>query len=58
MILFDIGEFAHHGPEDFFIAMMTFIGAFIIMFQVNPDIGVYCFVFTPLLIWLVTLLQQ
>ncbi len=26
--LFDIGEFAHHGPEDFFIAIMTFIGAF------------------------------
>ena len=28
--LFDIGEFAHHGPEDFFIAIMTFIGAFAI----------------------------
>ena len=26
--LFDIGELAHHGPEDFFIAIMTFIGAF------------------------------
>ena len=26
--LFDIGELAHHGPEDFFIAVMTFIGTF------------------------------
>ena len=29
--LFDIGEFAHHGPEDFFIAIMTFVGAFLLM---------------------------
>lgn len=52
--LFDIGEFAHHGPEDFFIAMMTFIGAFIIMFQVNPTLTFIALVFTPFLIWLVT----
>ena len=26
--LFDIGELAHHGPEDIFIAFMTFLGAF------------------------------
>ena len=30
--LFEIGKLAHHGPEDFFIAIMTFIGAFAIMF--------------------------
>ena len=25
----EIGEVAHHGPEDLFIAVMTFIGAFV-----------------------------
>src|SRR5690625_4657357 len=29
--LFEIGELAHHGPEDLFIAVMTFFGAFWIM---------------------------
>lgn len=52
--LFDIGEFAHHGPEDFFIAIMTFIGAFIIMFNVNPTLAFIALVFVPFLIWLVT----
>ena len=52
--LFDIGEFAHHGPEDFFIAIMTFIGAFAIMFNVNPTLALIALVFVPFLIWLVT----
>jgi ATP-binding cassette subfamily B protein len=25
----EVGEVAHHGPEDLFIAVMTFVGAFI-----------------------------
>ena len=52
--LFDIGEFAHHGPEDFFIAIMTFIGSFTIMFNVNPTLAMIALVFVPFLIWLVT----
>lgn len=52
--LFDIGEFAHHGPEDFFIAIMTFIGAFIIMFNVNPTLALIAIVMVPFLTWLVT----
>src|SRR5699024_3892644 len=35
----DIGEVAHHGPEDAFIAVMTFIGAFILMFNVNAELA-------------------
>ena len=31
----EVGEVAHHGPEDLFIAVMTFIGAFALMFTVN-----------------------
>lgn len=52
--LFDIGEFAHHGPEDFFIAIMTFIGAFTIMFNVNPTLAMIALVMVPFLTWLVT----
>ena len=52
--LFDIGEFAHHGPEDFFIAIMTFIGAFTIMFNVNPTLALVALVAVPFLIWIVT----
>ena len=35
----EIGEVAHHGPEDLFIAIMTFIGAFALMFWVNPKLA-------------------
>ncbi|MBS4208421.1 ABC transporter ATP-binding protein [Bacillus sp. FJAT-50079] len=52
--LFDIGELAHHGPEDFFIAIMTFIGAFTIMFNINPQLAIIAIIMVPFLIWLVT----
>lgn len=52
--LFDIGELAHHGPEDAFISIMTFLGAFIIMFNVNPELALIALIMVPLLIALVT----
>ncbi|MDX1807158.1 MAG: ABC transporter ATP-binding protein [Paenisporosarcina sp.] len=52
--LFDIGELAHHGPEDFFIAIMTFIGAFVIMYNVNPELAIIAIIMIPFLIVLVT----
>ncbi|AHN22231.1 ABC transporter ATP-binding protein [Lysinibacillus varians] len=52
--LFDIGEFAHHGPEDLFIAIMTFLGAFVIMFNVNPTLALIAAIMVPFLMWLVT----
>lgn len=35
----DIGEVAHHGPEDLFIAIMTLIAAFGIMFTIHPPLA-------------------
>jgi ATP-binding cassette subfamily B protein len=35
----DIGEVAHHGPEDAFIAVMTFLGAFGLMFTINRELA-------------------
>ncbi|WP_409301004.1 ABC transporter ATP-binding protein [Peribacillus sp. SCS-155] len=52
--LFDIGEFAHHGPEDLFIAVMTFIGAFWIMFTVNVQLALVALFIIPFLVWLIT----
>ncbi len=51
--LFDIGELAHHGPEDFFIAIMTFVGTFIIMFTVNPLLASIILIAVPILIFLI-----
>ncbi len=48
--LMDIGEIAHHGPEDFFIAIMTLTGAFAIMFTINPQLAVLTFIIVPLII--------
>ena len=51
--LFDIGELAHHGPEDFFIAIMTFIGAFAIMYNINPELAIIAIIMVPFLTVLV-----
>ncbi|BAM47895.1 putative ABC transporter permease/ATP-binding protein [Amphibacillus xylanus NBRC 15112] len=52
--LFDIGELAHHGPEDFFIAVMTFIGTFSIMFTINTRLTVIIMFIIPILIVLMS----
>ena len=48
--LFEIGELAHHGPEDLFIAVMTFIGAFWIMFTINVKLALVILIMVPILI--------
>ncbi|XQY93023.1 ABC transporter ATP-binding protein [Metabacillus sp. HB246100] len=50
--LMDIGELAHHGPEDLFIAIMTFVGAFWIMFTVNVKLALVALIVLPFLGWL------
>lgn len=47
----EIGEVAHHGPEDLFIAIMTFIGAFWLMVFVNPLLAVLTLVVVPVVVW-------
>ena len=43
----DVGEVAHHGPEDLFIALMTFAGAFALMFFINVKLALLTTVITP-----------
>ena len=33
--LFDISEFAHHGPENLFIAVIKLVGSFFFLFHIN-----------------------
>ena len=51
--LFDIGEMAHHGPEDLFIALMTFAGAFGIMWTVDWQLALITFSAVPILVVLI-----
>ncbi len=51
--LFDIGEMAHHGPEDLFIALMTFAGAFGIVWTVNCELSLIMFAVVPVLVWMI-----
>jgi len=53
--LFDLGELAHHGPEDAFIAIMTFIGAFWIMMTINTKLALATIVIIPFLILLIVI---
>ncbi len=48
----DIGEVAHHGPEDLFIAVMTFAGAFALMFAVNANLALITAVVVPPILFL------
>ncbi|WP_370296369.1 ABC transporter ATP-binding protein [Rossellomorea marisflavi] len=52
--LMDIGELAHHGPEDLFIAVMTFVGAFWIMLTINVKLALVAIIIVPFLIWLIS----
>jgi ATP-binding cassette subfamily B protein len=47
----EIGEVAHHGPEDLFIALMTFAGALVLMFSVNGQLAVMTAIIVPLTAW-------
>ncbi|WP_207915988.1 ABC transporter ATP-binding protein [Aquabacter spiritensis] len=47
----EVGEVAHHGPEDVFLAIMTFIGAFLLMLTVNVPLALITGAIVPLVGW-------
>ncbi|GIO83345.1 multidrug ABC transporter ATP-binding protein [Paenibacillus faecis] len=47
----NIGEVAHHGPEDLFIAGMTLVGSFLLMLGINWKLAVLTFLIVPILVW-------
>lgn len=48
--LFDITEFAHHCPEEFFIAGVKIIGSFIILLVINPVLALITFAMIPIMV--------
>lgn len=49
----DIGEVAHHGPEDVFIAIMTLVGAFLLMADINLKLAIITFIIVPIMAWVI-----
>lgn len=47
--LFDITEFSHHCPEEFFIAGIKIVGSFAILFRVNGMLTVIMFMLLPVM---------
>ncbi len=50
----DVGEVAHHGPEDAFIAVMTFLGAFGLMLTLNAKLALLTGLIVPPMLWIST----
>ncbi|WP_092984336.1 ABC transporter ATP-binding protein [Lacicoccus qingdaonensis] len=48
--LMNVGEMAHHGPEDLFIAVMTLLGAFGVMLSIHAELAVISFIIVPFIL--------
>ena len=48
--LFEITELAHHGPEDFTIAILNLIGAFIMMLHIRWELALVVIIVLPIMI--------
>ena len=46
---FDLAELYHHGPEDIVISSLNFIGAFIILINVNANLALIASLFVPVM---------
>jgi ATP-binding cassette subfamily B protein len=47
--LLSLAEFYHHAPEDYLIYTVKFIGAFLVLIQINVPLTVAIFLFLPVL---------
>ncbi len=46
---FDLSELYHHGPEDLVISLLNFVGAFVIMININARLAWLIFLFMPVM---------
>lgn len=46
---FSLSEFYHHGPEDVAIAVITLVGAFVILLNIHPGMTILLFLSLPIL---------
>ncbi len=50
--LFEITELAHHGPEDFSIAMLNLLGSFALLLTIRWELAVIVIVVLPIMIFI------
>lgn len=55
--LFDVTELAHHGPEDVFISVVTFIGAFVAMLFIEWRLAIVLILSVPVMLGFVMKLR-
>lgn len=48
--LFDISEFAHHGPENVFISLLKIIGSFLLLFYINVPLTILLIIVTVIML--------
>ncbi len=46
---FDLAELYHHGPEDIVISLLNFIGAFVILMNINVKLALLSLLFIPIM---------
>lgn len=51
--LFEITELAHHGPEDFSIAILTIIGSFILLLKIRWELALIVIIALPVMVFIV-----
>ncbi len=56
--LFDVTELAHHGPEDVFISVVTFLGAFIAMLFIEWRLAIVLILSVPIMMGFVMHLRR
>lgn len=56
--LFDVTEFAHHCPEEFFIAGIKAVISFIILSNINLWLTIIIFIFVPIMVLTCTALNR
>lgn len=56
--LFDVTELAHHGPEDVFISVVTFIGSFIVMAFIQWRLALMLIATVPIMLLFVIILRN
>lgn len=49
--LFDVTEFAHHCPEEFFIAGIKIVASFVILAKINVGLTLIIFIIIPIMIF-------
>ena len=54
----NVSELAHHGPENLFLAVLMFVGAFVILFSINTTLTLIMFAIIPFIILFTTLTRR